>query len=59
MQNISFTIDEKELQMIAKGSLSRAELLEVFTAVENDLVLWQEIENSISTAVDMVLVKRK
>ena len=52
IDSVTFKIEKEEVEQKAERKLTDAELKEVFTAIENDPVLWKEIERSIIAAVD-------
>ena len=51
MNSITFTIDKAEVEKIAGKKLSLKVTEEVLTAVENDMVLWNDIQEAIVSAV--------
>lgn len=52
MTQINFEITGEEVQRIAGCKLSQEQINKVLIAVENDSVLWDDIEDSIKDAVD-------
>jgi len=54
MKSISFKVGEEEVRQLSEVSLSRGEILEILSNVENDSVLWSDIERSIKDAINMV-----
>lgn len=51
MNSITFTIDRAEVEKIAGKKLTPKIVDRVLTSVENDMVLWDDIEESIASAV--------
>lgn len=54
MNSITFTIDRAEVEKIAGKKLSSKAIEKVLFTVENDTVLWDDIERSISSAVEFL-----
>lgn len=51
MNSITFTIDRAEVEKIAGRKLTPKIVEKVLTSVENDMVLWDDIEEAITSAV--------
>lgn len=51
MQQITFTITEKEVREVTGKDLSDNQVEEILTTVENDQVLWDQIQDSIQQAI--------
>lgn len=54
MTKIIFEITENEVKKVAGHQLSRDKVRKVLAAVENDGVLWSDIEKSIRDAVRQI-----
>ena len=52
MNFITFTIDRAEVEKIAGKKLDSKVVEKVLTFVENDMVLWDDIEESITSAIE-------
>ena len=52
MNFVTFTIDRTEVEKIAGKKLSLGVVEKVLTLIENDTVLWDDIEESIVSAVE-------
>ena len=57
MAQITFTITDKEIQEKAKHKLGKRQTREILEFVENDTILWNEIEKSIHDAILIVSKK--
>lgn len=53
MKSITFTIEKAEVERIAGKKLKPKELEAVLSTVENDVVLWDDIEESIASAYEL------
>lgn len=51
MNSITFTIDRAEVEKIAGKKLSLGRIGAILSCVENDTVLWDDIEEAIISAV--------
>ncbi|MDO8466968.1 MAG: hypothetical protein Q7S83_02395 [bacterium] len=56
MNKITFVITEKEIERVAGRKIGRANANKILRAVENDVVLWSDIENSIKDAINQILL---
>ncbi len=54
MNSITFTIDKAEVERIAGKKLNPKIVEEVLSTVENDTVLWDDIEKSVVAAVEFL-----
>lgn len=54
MNSLTFTIDRAEVEKIAGKKLSSKAIEKVLFTVENDTVLWNDIERSIFGAVEFL-----
>jgi len=52
MNFVTFTINRAEVEKIAGKKLSLGVVEKVLTLIENDTVLWDDIEESIVSAVE-------
>lgn len=59
MTSLSITIDKDEIQKYAERKLTPKELKEVFLTIENDPVLWSEVEKSILSSIEFVRLSNK
>ena len=57
MNSITFTIDRGEVEKVAGKKLSTKTAEKVLSMVENDTVLWDDIEESITSAVEFLTKK--
>lgn len=55
MNKIQFTVDEIEVKSLAKVLLSQNQIDAVLTTVECDEILWGNIQESIKSAIKIVL----
>lgn len=53
MNSITFTIDRKEVEKIAGKKLSLVKTEKILSFIENDAILWDDIEGSIASAVKL------
>ena len=58
MNSITFIIDKVEVERIAGKKLSFKEAEEVFSTIENDAVLWDDIEEATTSAVEFLKNKK-
>jgi len=58
MNSITFTIDKVEVERIAEKKLSSKEAEEVLSMIENDMVLWDDIEEATISAVEFLKNKK-
>ena len=58
MKQIQFTITEEEVRNLSEKELSDKQVQEVLDTVENDQVLWSQIQDSIKSATT-ILSKQK
>jgi len=56
MKQIQFTIAEEEVRSLSETELSDEQVQEVLDTIENDQVLWSQIQDSIKDAIE-ILVK--
>ena len=56
MAKITFEITEKEVRRVARQKLDRATVKKVLEMVENDIVLWDDIEKSIQDSIKQTLL---
>jgi hypothetical protein len=54
MKLIRFTIDEEEIRQLAGEPITLEKIAQVLTAIENDLILWNDIQKSIKSAIAIV-----
>lgn len=54
MKSISFTIDRKEVRSLSDKTLNDKEISSILEIVENDGVLWNDIEESIEDAIGYI-----
>lgn len=57
MDSITFTIDKTEIEKIAGKKLDPEVTEEILSIVENDTALWDDIEESIASAVKFLVEK--
>jgi len=57
MDSITFTIDRGEVEKVAGKKLSTKTAEKVLSMVENDMVLWDDIEEAIMSAVEFLTKK--
>ncbi|MCH8986583.1 hypothetical protein IIA94_00200 [Patescibacteria group bacterium] len=57
MNSITFTIEKKEVERVAGRKLSSRVVEKVLLIVENDSVLWDDIQKSITDAVKFIKEK--
>jgi len=57
MKQITFTITKEEVRNLTEEKLSHRQVEEILATVENDSILWDEIEESIKSAVQVALCK--
>ena len=50
MNSITFTIDKEEVERISGRKLESGESEKILSMIENDTVLWDNIEESIASA---------
>ncbi len=55
MKQVQFTITEDEIKDHADYELTAEQIDEILTAIENDECLWDDIEESIKSAIQMIL----
>lgn len=55
MNSITFTIDKAEVERITGKKLEPEEAKSILSMVENDMVLWDGIEQSIASAAEEFL----
>jgi len=55
MNSITFTITDKEIEKLSTKKVSKLRIKKILQTVENDLVLWSDIEKSIKDAIAMEL----
>jgi len=51
MKSIKFIIDENEIRKVSKSIIKEGEMAEILTIVENDPILWNDIQKSINSAI--------
>jgi len=54
MNKINFEITEEEIQSISQYKLNTNQVKKVLEIVENDIVLWDNIEVSIQDAINQI-----
>ena len=54
MKQITFTITKEEVRKYSKEILSDKQMNEILEIIENDNILWKNIEKSISAAIEIV-----
>jgi len=54
MKQITFTITKEEVRKYSKEILSDKQMNEILEIIENDNILWKDIEKSISAAIEIV-----
>jgi len=54
MKQIQFTITEEEVRNLSEKELSDKQVQEILTVVENNQVLWQQMEDSIKEAISLI-----
>jgi hypothetical protein len=57
MQSILFKVTEEEIKSLSSTKLTKSQVKDILSAIENDPVLWDEIEKSIEAAIDFILKK--
>ncbi len=55
MEKTTFEIMENEIKKVAGRKLSKKQIQEIMTAIENDSVLWNDIEKSVRDAIRQVV----
>lgn len=59
MNSLTITIDRNEIEKHAKRKLTIQELKEVLVTIENDPVLWSEIEKAILSSIEFAHLNNK
>ena len=57
MTKITFEVTDREIQELSRQKLSAAQIKEILKIIENDLVLWDDIEGAIKEAIRRVQKK--
>ena len=52
MEKIKFEITSEEIKKISNRKLNKKQIKNILVAVENDIVLWGNIETSIKDAIN-------
>jgi hypothetical protein len=55
---VQFNISASEVKQLSRQKMSGKQVNDILTAVENDSVLWNDIESSILGAINMVKEKQ-
>lgn len=56
MPSVTFTITSEEVRELASKKLSRPQIKKILEHIENDNVLWDNIEAAIKAAIEQVTV---
>ena len=57
MTKIAFEITDREISRLSRQKLNKAQVKKILGMVENDSVLWDNIETAIQDAIEQVLKK--